>query len=134
MFIHGLFHHYAAGPTEPPFENLTLVHFAMWYKTVCGGENDQIEITFGHLQRFWLQDGMGTIAQRSHQSWLRVPVMTPESHGDNYHYHLLMLYLPWRLETEDLLGEYSTALEALLVKKDQIQFLGSFANEVQQAI
>ena len=24
------------------------------------------------------------------------PVMTPESHGDNYYYHLLMLYLPWR--------------------------------------
>ena len=29
--------------------------------------------------------------------------MTPESHGDNYYYHLLMLYLPWRQETEDLL-------------------------------
>ena len=40
--------------------------------------------------------------------------MTPESHGDNYYYHLLMLYLPWHQETKDLLGEYSTAQEALL--------------------
>ena len=49
-----------------------------------------------------------------------------------------MLYLPWRQETEDLMGEYNTAQEALLAKKDQLQFLnsehGSFADEVQQAI
>ena len=31
-----------------------------------------------------------------------------------------MLYLPWRQETEDLLGEYNTAQEALLAKKDQV--------------
>ena len=64
--------------------------------------------------------------------------MTPESHGDNYYYHLLMLYLPWHQETKDLLGGYSTAQEALLAKKDQLQFLnaelGSFVDEVQQAI
>jgi len=37
-----------------------------------------------------------------------------------------------------LLGEYNTAQEALLAKRDQIQFLnsehGSFADEVQQAM
>ena len=44
--------------------------------------------------------------------------MTLESHGDNYHYHLLMLYLSWRQKTEDLLGEYSTAWEALLAYRD----------------
>ena len=64
--------------------------------------------------------------------------MTPELHGANCYYHLLMLYLPWHQETEDLLGEYSTAQEALLAKKDRLQFLnsecGSFGDEVQQAI
>jgi len=64
--------------------------------------------------------------------------MTPESHGDNYYYHLLLLYLPLHQEIEDLLGEYNTAQEALLAKRDQIQFLnsehGSFADEVQRAI
>ena len=60
--------------------------------------------------------------------------MMPESHGDNYYYHLLMLYLPWRKETEDLLGEYGTAQEVILAKRDRLQFLnpehGSFVDEV----
>ena len=81
---------------------------------------------------------MGYIAQRRHQACLRVPVMTPESHGDYYYYHLLMLYLPWRQETEELQGGYSTTQEALLAKRDQLQFLnsehGSFADEVVKAI
>ena len=102
---------------------MTLAHFAVWYKTVHGGEEDEAEITSDCLPRFQLQNGMGTIAQRSHQACLKVPVMTPESHDDNYYYHLLMLYLPWRQETEDLLGEYSTAQESLLAKKDQLQFV-----------
>ena len=138
VFMHGLFDRYAARPTGAPFDSMTLAHFAVWYRTVSGGEDDETEVTNRRLPRFQLQNGMGTIAQRSHQACLRVPVMTPESHGDNYYYHLLMLYLPWRQETEDLLGEYNTAQEALLAKKDQLQFLnsehGSFADEVQQAI
>ena len=49
-----------------------------------------------------------------------------------------MLYLPWHQETEDLLGEYSTAQEVLLAKKDRLQFVnsehGSFGDEVQHTI
>ena len=92
VFMHGLFDRYAARPTGAPFDNMTLGHFAVWYKTVSGGgEDDETEVTSGRLPRFQLQNGMGTIAQRSRQACLRVPVMTPESHGDNYYYHLLML-------------------------------------------
>ena len=75
-------------------DQLTLAHFVVWYKTMCGGEEDEAKITYGHLPHFQLQNSMGRIAQRSHQACLRVPVMTPESHGDNYYYYLLMLYLP----------------------------------------
>ena len=139
VFMCGLFDHYAARPTGAPFDSMTLAHFAVWCNTVSGGDDNQSENTSGHrLPCFQLQNRMGTIAQRCHQACLRVPVMTPESHGDNYYYHLLLLYLPWRQEIEDLLGEYNTAQEALLAKKDQLQFLnsehGSFADEVQQAI
>ena len=80
---------------------MTLAYFSVWYRTVSGsggGEDDQTEVTTSHLPCFQLQNGMGTIAQRSRQACLRVSVMTPESHGDNYYYHLLMLYLPWRQE------------------------------------
>ena len=87
---------------------MTLAYFSVWYRTVSGGggEDDETEVTTGRLPRFQFQNGMGTIAQRSRQACLRVPVMTSESHGDNYYYHLLMLYLylPWRQETKDLLG------------------------------
>ena len=121
VFMQGLIDRYAARPTGAPFDSMTLAHFAVWYHTVCGSsEEDEAETSSSRLPRFQLQNGMGTIAQRRHQACLRVPVMTPESHGDNYYYHLLMLYLPWRQETEDLLGEYSTAQEALLAKKDRL--------------
>ena len=117
---------------------MTLAHFAVWYNTVSGNEDEVSEDTSGRLPRFQLQNNMGYIAQRRHQACLRVPVMTPESHGGNYYYHLLMLYLPWQQKTAELLGEYSTAQEALLAKRDQLQFLnsehGSFADEVVQAI
>ena len=139
VFMHGLIDRYAARPAGEPFDSMTLAHFAVWYNTFSGSwDDDQNEPTSGRLPRFQLQNGMGSIAQRQRQACLRVPVMTPESHGDNYYYHLLLLYLPWRQEIEDLLGEYNTAQEALLAKRDQIQFLnsehGSFADEVQQAI
>ena len=107
--MHGLIDCYAARPTGAPFDSITLAHFAVWYNAVSGSEDELSENTSGRLPRYELQNSMGYIAQRRHQACLRVPVMTPESHGDNYYYHLLMLYLPWRQETEDLLGEYSTA-------------------------
>ena len=138
VFMHGLIDRHAAQPTGAPFDSMTLAYFAVWYNTVSGNEDEVSEDTSGRLSHFQLQNNMGYIAQRSHQACLRVPVMTPESHGDNYYYHLLMLYLPWRQETEELLGEYSTAQEALLAKRDQLQFLnsehGSFADKVAQAI
>ena len=90
------------------------------------------------LPRYELQNGIGTIVQRRQSACLRVPVMSSESHGDDYYYQLLMLYLPWRNEKADLLGGYQTAREALLAKRDQLHFLnaehGSFANEVQRAV
>ena len=135
--MHGLIDRYAARLTGAPFDSMTLAHFAVWYNTVSGSEDELSEDTSGRLPRYQLQNSMGYITQRRHQACLRVPVMTPESHGDNYYYHLLM-YLPWRQETEDLQGEYSTAQEALFSKRDQLQFLnsehGSFADEVVQAI
>ena len=77
--MHGLFDRYTAQPTEAPFDNMTLAYFSVWYRTVSGGEDDETEVTSGRLSRFQLQNGMGTIAQRSCQACLRVPIMTPES-------------------------------------------------------
>ena len=118
--MHGLIDCYAARPTGAPIDSMTLAYFAVWYNAVSGSEDELSEDTSDHLPCYQLQNSMGCIAQRCHQACLRVSVMTPESHVDNYYYHLLMLYLPWRQETENLLGEYSTAQEALLAKRDQL--------------
>jgi len=140
VFMHGLIDRYAARPTGQPFDNMTLAHFAVWYNTVSGtyNEGENSDDSAGRLPRFQLQNNLGTIVQRRHQACLRVPIMTPESHGDDYYYHLLLLYYPWRQETQDLLGDHTTAQEALLAKRDQLQFLNSehnaFGEEVQQAI
>ena len=48
--MHGLFDRYAARPTEPTFDTMTLAHFAVWYRTVRGGEDDESEITSGRLK------------------------------------------------------------------------------------
>ena len=62
VFMHGLFDRYAARPTGAPFDSMTLAHFAVWYRTVSGGEDDETEVTNRRLPRFQLQNGMGTIA------------------------------------------------------------------------
>ena len=62
VFMHGLFDHYAARPTGAPFDSMTLAHFAVWYRTISGGKDDETEVTNHRLPRFQLQNGMGTIA------------------------------------------------------------------------
>ena len=67
VFMNGLFNRYPARPTGAPFDSMTLAHFAVWYRTVSGGEDDETEVTNRHFPRFQLQNGMCTIAQRSHR-------------------------------------------------------------------
>ena len=82
--MHGLIDRYTARPTGAPFDSTTLAHFAVWYNTVSGNEDEVSEDTSGCLPHFQLQNSMGYIAQRHHQACLRVPVMIPELHDDNY--------------------------------------------------
>ena len=95
VFMHGLIDRYAVCPAGQPFDNMTLAHFAVWYNTVSGtyNEGENSNDSASRLPRFQLQNNLRTIVQRRHQACLRVPIMTPESHGDDYHYHLL-LYFP----------------------------------------
>ena len=48
--MHELFDCYTARPTEAPFDNMTLAYFSVMYRTVSGGgEDDETEVTSGHL-------------------------------------------------------------------------------------
>ena len=67
-----------------------------------------------------------------------MPHKTPEAHGDDYYYHLL-LYLPWRDEESDLLSGYANAQSAFLGRHGEFRYGGDtryhhFADELQRAI
>ena len=74
---------------------------------------------------------------RRKQACLRVPTLTPEANGDDYYYHLLMLYLPWCNETVDLLDSHATAKQSFVSNNDCLLVLGGdqalFAAEVERA-
>ena len=135
VFESRLYERYAARPLGDPFDSMSLAHFAVWYAT------SKPPSTFGMSSRaqprYELQGNSGWIYLRRKQACLRVPTLTHEAKGDDYYYHLLMLYLPWRNETVDLLGSHSTAKQSFVSNNDRLLVLGgdqaSFAAEVERA-
>ena len=87
--------------------------------------------------RYELQGNSGWIYLRRKQACLCLPTLTPEANGDDYYYHLLMLYLPCRNETVDLLGSHATAKQSFVSNNDCLLVLcgdqALFAAEVERA-
>ena len=144
IFQPGLFDRYAARPKGKDFEEMTLAHFSVWYNVVPrkeSGKNDGCD-TAGpgrrSQPRHELQDNMGWIKLRTKQACLRTPAMTPSSHGDDYYYGLLLLYIPWRQESVDLLQHHKTAMAAFIAREGEMKVLNAqhqaFAEEVQRAV
>ena len=91
---------------------MTLAHFAVWYDVDIQGVG---KAGNGPEQaRNQLQNDMGSVHPRRKQACLRITVQSVESHGDDYYYSLLLLYIPWRKEPEDLLKGHSSAMEAFI--------------------
>ena len=136
IFVPGIFDRYAARPNSAEFENMTLAHFAVWYD--LDTRNNMSESGNGRQPRVQLQSDLGWVRLRRKQACLRVPVQTAESHGDGYYYSLLLLYIPWRKEPEDILQDHSTAMEAFIARQNDLVVLNgenhSFADEVQRAV
>ena len=128
VFESGLYEHYAARPLGDPFDNMSLAHFAVWYATSKPPSTRA-------QPRYELQGNSGWIYLRRKQACLRVPTLTLEANGDDYYYHLLMLYMPWRNETVDLLGSHAMAKQSFVSNNDRLLVLGgdqaSFAAEVE---
>ena len=90
----------------------------------------------GHHQ---LQNGLRWIRKRIFSACLRVSHKTPEAHGDDYYYHLLLLYLPWRDKENDLLRVYQDAQSAFLGRHNELHYgvhtrYHQFTDELQRAI
>ena len=134
----GLFDRYAARPQEDEFEKMTLAHFSVWYDSIY--RDDTPKGSSGrHIQpQFKLQGNLGWIKLRTKQACLRTPIMTPQSHGDEYYYSLLLLYIPWRREKKDLLLKHDSALSAFIAREKEMKVLNcehhTFAEEVQRAV
>ena len=114
---------------------MSLAHFSVWYNVA----DKNYEPASSRAQpRYELKNDLGKIYLRLKQACLRIPTITQESHGDSYYYHLLFLYLPWRSETLDLIGNHQSAQASFVANKDKLQVLSSeqhssFADEVQRA-
>ena len=93
IFAPGIFDRYASRPDSQHFANMTLAYFAVWYDVDgCDGS-----VRSGAGQpRSQLQNNLGWVHLRRKQACLRIPVQTVESHGDDYYYNLLLLYIPLR--------------------------------------
>ena len=137
IFIPGIFDRYASRPSTAEFEAMTFAHFAVWYN-LDTTRGDATEPTSGRQPRAQLQNDLGWVRLRRKQACLRIPVQTVESHGDDYYYSLLLLYVPWRREPEDILQGHGSAMEAFLARQNEMVVLNaenhSFADEVQRAV
>ena len=140
IFAPGIFDRYASRPDTAQFAGMTLAHFAVWYELDSKHQesNDGVAEKGAAQPRSQLQNDMGWLRLRRKQACLRIPVQTPESHGDDYYYSLLLLYLPWRKEPEDLLQGHSSAMEAFIAREGEMVVLNaqnhSFADEVRRAV
>ena len=88
---------------------MSLAHFSVWYNV----DDKNYEPTSHAQPKYELKNDLGKIYLRRKQACLRIPTITQESHGDSYYYHLLFLYLPWRNETLDLIGNHQSAQVSL---------------------
>ena len=142
IFQPGLFDRYAARPKGDDFEEMTLAYFSVWYDTIPREDSRKKDDYTGpgrrSQPRYKLQDNMGWIKLRTKRACLRTPVMTPSSHGDDYYYSLMLLYIPWRQEKADLLQNHETAMAAFIARESELKVLNAqheaFAEEVQRAV
>ena len=109
VFQTGIYERCAARPNTEHFASMTLAEFAVWYEYTAGPAN----LSNPPKDHHQLQNSLGWIRKRTFSACPHVPHITPEAHGDDYYYHLL-LYLPWRNEENDLLSGYPDAQSAFL--------------------
>ena len=108
-------------PYSDHFNKLSLASFVMNY-----------DIHKCAPQAIPLCDNTGYIKRRKLPACLRFPHKTPEQDGDDYYYQLLVLYMPFRNETEDLLGSYPSAYDSFVINQKHLQVPDNFAGFAEQ--
>jgi len=93
LFLPNIIDHYQNRPDNELFSTMTLAHFATHYKYYKTSPKNAQNITP-------LQNNDGFIQNRTKSACLKTPPMSYEEDSDAYLYHTLLLYLPFKSETE----------------------------------
>ena len=104
---------YAARPDS--LDDMCLAEFAANYTTRSGQEPDdetsdalpKPEREDKKLPRIQLKNGLGYMHKRGREAIIRFHRFNREKDAEKLYRSKLMLYLPWRNESTDLLGEYA---------------------------
>ena len=104
---------YAARPDS--LDDMCLAEFAANYTTRSGQEPDdetsdalpKSEREDKKLPRIQLKNGLGYMHKRGREAIIRFHRFNREKDAEKLYRSKLMLYLPWRNESTDLLGEYA---------------------------
>lgn len=108
IFCSNILNYYLERPAD--MENINLFKFASHYKL---SQSKNLNGTSRSLPRFKLQSSGKIMQQRRHPAVIRTPAFKPDS--DEYFFSILMLYLPYRDET-NIIGSFSTAKQAFINK------------------
>ncbi len=155
IFRENILTRYAARPLGRLWESMDLATFATNFRSIQGARHDPetepISATVPLLspsttvEKYRLRKPNLWIASVTKPQCIRVRYLTPEKHGDDYYYGLLLLYCPWRSEDELLSyghstnEQYTTAFEAFIAKLPasllaKVQARDRFANDLECAV
>ena len=125
IFQPGIIDYYQNRPNDPSWDNISLATFATTY-TVSSKENNSIQKL--NLFDMWIH-------KRRKPACLRIPQFSNTT--DEYYYSLLMLFKPYRNESE-LLQENETSRDAFMRQMDSLDTDSApylnMAQEIQLAI
>ena len=103
---------YAARP--PMLEDMCLAEFVANYSTSYNLKDEPSDVLpaddindNGTSQRIKLNNGLGHIYKRKQESVIRFHKFNLTREPEKVYHSKLMLYLPWRDELQDVLGEYT---------------------------
>ena len=122
VFEPNLFDRYTRRPYSDHFNKLSLASFVINYDT----RNKCVP------QAIPLCDNTGYIKRRKLPACLRFPHKPPEQDGDDYYYQRLVLYMPFRNETEDLVGSYPSAYDSFVINQRHLQVPDNFTGFAEQ--
>ena len=132
LYLTSLIDRYAARPDS--LENICLAEFAANYSANIRNERDNEgnEHTPNALEEkhdderqhlIHLKNGLGIMHKRRREAIIRFHKYNIEKESEKYYRGKLMLYVPWRKEDDDILGDSETYIEQFRLKLNEVTIM-----------